>query len=109
MGKATTQVARVDSARGWGVVAATFISTFTVFGVVYSFGAFFDSMAEEFGTGKGATALMFSITTAWYFALGPVSGKAADRFGPRPVLVVGALALGLGLLATSRVESIWVG
>jgi MFS family permease len=99
----------VDSARGWAVVAATFISTFTVFGVVYSFGAFFDSMAEEFGTGKGATALMFSITTAWYFGLGPVSGKAADRFGPRPVLIVGALSLGVGLIATSWVDSIWVG
>ncbi len=99
----------VDSSRGWVVVAATFLSTFTVFGVVYSFGAFFDSMAEEFGTGKGATALMFSLTTAWYFGLGPVSGKAADRFGPRRVLVVGAVALGAGLIATSYVDSIWLG
>ena len=100
---------QVDSARGWAVVVATFISTFTVFGVVYSFGAFFDSMAEEFGTGKGATALMFSVTTAWYFGLGPLSGKAADRFGPRPVLIVGAVSLGVGLIATSWVDSIWVG
>jgi MFS family permease len=109
MGDVVTDRSRVDSARGWAVVVATFISTFTVFGVVYSFGAFFDSMAEEFGTGKGATALMFSITTAWYFGLGPVSGKAADRFGPRPVLIVGALSLGIGLIATSWVDSIWVG
>jgi predicted MFS family arabinose efflux permease len=101
--------AGVDSRRAWVVVAAAFISTFTVFGVAYSFGAFFDSMSEEFGTGKGATALMFSITTCWYFVLGLVSGKAADRFGPRPVLLVGAVLLTAGLLATSRVESIWLG
>ncbi len=99
----------LDSGRGWVVVAAAFISTFTVFGVAYSFGAFFDSMAEEFGTGKGATALMFSITTCWYFVLGLGSGKAADRYGPRPVLIAGALLLGSGLLITSRVDSIWVG
>jgi MFS family permease len=98
-----------DSARGWVVVAAAFLSTFVAFGIVYSFGAFFDSMAEDFGTGKGATALMFSITTAWYFGLGLVSGKAADRFGPRPVLVVAAVVLGVALLLTSRVGSIWVG
>src|SRR5215213_5954768 len=109
MGGPSAATPRVDSARGWAVVAATFLSTFTVFGVVYSFGAFFDSMAEEFGTGKGATALMFSFTTAWYFGLGPLSGKTADRFGPRPVLIAGAVALGAGLLATSRVHSIWVG
>ncbi|MET0326854.1 MAG: MFS transporter [Ilumatobacteraceae bacterium] len=99
----------LDSARGWVVVAAAFVSMFVVYGIVYSFGAFFDSMAEDFGTGKGATALMFSITTAWYFGLGLVSGKAADRFGPRPVLLVAAAVLGLALVATSRVESIWVG
>lgn len=99
----------VDSARGWVVVAAAFLSMFVVYGIVYSFGAFFDSMAEDFGTGKGATALMFSITTAWYFGLGLVSGKAADRFGPRPVLLVAAGMLGVALLATSRVQSIWVG
>ncbi len=99
----------LDSARGWVVVAAAFLSMFVVYGIVYSFGAFFDSMAEDFGTGKGATALMFSITTAWYFGLGLVSGKAADRFGPRPVLVVAAVVLGVALLLTSRVTSIWMG
>lgn len=99
----------VDSARGWVVVGATFLSTFTVFGVAYSFGAFFDSMAEDFGTGKGATALMFSLTTCWYFVFGLVTGKAADRWGPRPILIVAAVSLGIGLIATSRVQSIWVG
>jgi MFS family permease len=100
---------QLDSTRGWLVVGAAFVSTFTVFGVAYSFGAFFDSMAEDFGTGKGATALMFSITTALYFTLGLVSGRLADRFGPRPVLIAGAVALGVGLLTTSRVNSIWLG
>jgi MFS family permease len=100
---------QLDSARGWIVVAAAFLAMFTVYGIVYSFGAFFDSMAEDFGTGKGATALMFSITTAWYFGLGLVSGKAADRFGPRPVMLVAAAVLGVGLLLTSRVHSIWLG
>ena len=99
----------LDSARAWIVVGATFLATFTVFGVVYSFGAFFTSMAEDFGTGKGATALMFSITTALYFVLGLFSGRIADRVGPRPVLIVGAVALAIGLLATSRVSSIWLG
>ena len=40
---------------------------------------------------------------------GFVGGPLADRFGPRIVLVVGAVMLGVGLLATSAVDSIWVG
>lgn len=106
-GRGTTS--GVDGPRGWAVVLAAFVSMFTVFGVVYSFGAFFSSMAEDFGVGRGATALIFSLTTAWYFGLGLVTGRFADRYGPRPVLVVGACSLGIGLIATSRVDSIWVG
>lgn len=93
----------------WGIVAAAFLSTFTCFGVAYSFGAFFDSMATEFGTGKGQTALMFSLTTCFYFTGGVVTGRLADRFGPRPVMLVGAVSMGLGLLLTSMVQSLWVG
>jgi MFS family permease len=99
----------IDSPRGWIVVAAAFVSMFVVYGIVYSFGAFFDSMADDFGTGKGATALMFSITTAWYFGLGLLSGRAADRFGPRPLVLVAAVTLGVALLLTSQVQSIWLG
>ena len=101
--------AEIDSWRGWVVVAAAFFSTFTVFGIAYSFGAFFSSMAAEFGAGKGATSLMFSITAFLYFSLGLLSGRAADRFGPRPILAVGALVMGLGLVLTSFVDRLWLG
>jgi MFS family permease len=101
--------AAVDSARGWVVVAATALSTFVVFGVMYSFGSFFSSMADDFGTGKGATALMFAITTMLTFVLGLWTGRLADRRGPRVVVLLGAASLGLGLLITSRVGSITVG
>ncbi len=91
------------------MVAATFVSTFVVFGVAYSFGAFFSSMADEFDSGRGLTALLFSLTTFLYFVLGLWTGRWSDRAGPRPVLVIGALALGGGLLLTSIANSIWVG
>lgn len=111
MGEATTtrRTAEPDSAQAWLVVAATFLATFTVFGIVYSFGAFFRSMADTFGTGSAVTALMFSITTAWYFGVGVFSGRITDRIGPRPVLILSAFLLAGGLIATSRAGSIWIG
>ncbi len=99
----------LDSSAGWLVVAATFLSTFTVFGVAYSFGAFFVPMADEFGSARSTTALFFSITTFLYFGLGVLTGRVSDRIGPRPVLVFGAVCLVAGLLATSRVDSLMVG
>jgi len=110
MGDATTRrPAEPDSAQAWLVVAATFLATFTVFGIVYSFNAFFRSMADTFGTGSAVTSLMFAITTAWYFAVGVFSGRLTDRIGPRPLLIVSAFLLAGGLIATSRVDSIWLG
>jgi MFS family permease len=108
---AATTAARagLDSRRAWRSVAAAFTSMFAVFGVAYSFGAFFEPMADELGSGRGATSLVFSITAFTYFLLGAVSGLAVDRFGPRPVLLVGATVMGAGLLLTSRTSSIEVG
>mgnify|MGYP003987778637 CR=1 FL=1 len=59
-----------DTLKGWIAVASAFVSTFICFGVAYGFGAFFDSMATEFGAGKSATSLVFSITTFIFFTGG---------------------------------------
>lgn len=102
--------ARIDtSARAWTVVAAAFGAMFTVFGVAYSFGVFFDPMAREFGSGRAAAAAVFALTGFVYFSLGVVSGPVVDRVGPRRVLVVGAIAMSSGLLLTSRVHTLWAG
>lgn len=98
----------VDSAHGWPTVAAAFAAMAAVFGVAYSFGAFFAPMAAEFGAGSGTTSLVFSITACCWFLLGSVSGRAVDRLGPRPVLLVGAAALAGGLLVTSAARELWV-
>jgi MFS family permease len=104
-----TDTGGIDSRRGWFVVASAFGATFIVFGVAYSFGAFFEPMAEEFGSGSGATSAFFGITTFVYFALGLFSGRAVDRFGPRPLLLISAFVMGAGLLLTSQVNSLTMG
>jgi len=99
----------LDSRRSWVIVAAAAVSMFTVFAIGYSFGAFFESMADEFGTGSGATALSFSITIAVSFFLSRWTGLWGDRFGPRPLLIAAAISLSTGLLATTLAPNIYVG
>jgi MFS family permease len=90
-------------------VVATFFSSFVSLGIAYSFGAFFAAMADEFDSTRGATAVIFGITTFLFFWLSLISGRASDVWGPRPVLAVGAVSLLVGLLATSRVGSLGLG
>ncbi|MEL6985124.1 MAG: MFS transporter, partial [Actinomycetota bacterium] len=100
---------RIDSPRAWLVVVGTFLASFVSLGIAYSFGAFFADMADEFGTTRGQTAVVFGLTTFAFFWLSLLTGRAADLWGPRPVLAVGAVALLVGLVATSRVQSLTVG
>ena len=72
-------------------------------------GAFFQSMADDFGTGKGSTAVIFGLTTFSFFWLSLITSRLSDRYGPRPVLAAGAVALFVGLWATSNVNSIGIG
>lgn len=89
------------------VVAA--VTNGVAFGTVYTFGTFFEAMADEFGTGLGPTSIVFAITLFLFFGTGAVSGFLADRYGPRPLVWVGGLMFSGGLLATSQVEHLWQG
>jgi MFS family permease len=104
-----TSPALLDSRTAWRNVGAAFLAMFTVFGVAYSFGAFFRPMADEFGAGRSAAAAVFSITACVYFLAGSVSGWAVDLVGPRKVLLAGAVFMAAGLLLTSRVTELWQG
>lgn len=84
------------------------LSMFTVFGVAYSFGAFFESIIDDFDASNGATAVVFGITISLSFLLGPFTGALSDRIGPRPVALMGAASLAAGLLLTTLVPNIWL-
>jgi len=99
----------LEAREAWLVVCAAFVSMFTVFGVVYSFGVFFEPMAHEFGAGNGMTAVTFALTAFSFFLLGAVTGSVADRVGPRRVVLVGSVAMGGGLILTAAVPTISLG
>ena len=98
-----------EGRQAWFVVGAAFTSMLTVFGAVYSFGAFFEPMAREFHTGQGLTSVLFAVTAFCYFGLGAVSGAVADRVGPRRVVLFGAFAMTAGLALTAIAPAFWVG
>ena len=98
-----------DSARAWRMVAAAFVAMCAVYGVAYSFGAFFKPMAAEFGARRSATSAVFSITVLVWCLLGPVTGHLSDRFGPRIVVTTGAIVMGAGLVLTSMIDRLWLG
>ena len=72
-----------------------------------TFSVFYPTIVEEFGWGRGSTALMFSITVFVYGLTAPVAGVLVDRFRPRLVLPVGACIMGGGVALCSLATTQW--
>lgn len=109
MGQAAGPASGIDSGRAWRVAVAAAVTNGVAFGTVYTFGTFFEAMAEEFDTGLGPTSIVFGITLFLFFGTGAASGFLADRYGPRPLVWVGGLLFSGGLLLTSQVDQLWQG
>lgn len=92
---------------GWIVLAVALITMVLGYTVRNSFSVFYPAIVEEFGWGRGSTALMFSFTILVYGFVAPVAGGLVDRFGPRLVLPVGACIMGGGLALCSLARTQW--
>jgi MFS family permease len=91
----------------WVVVWATFFALAIIFGVSYSFAAFFASFAGEFEAQRADVALVFGLSGGVYFVFGAGAGMLSDRFGPRAVTCTGMALIAAGLLACSLAGSMF--
>jgi len=91
----------------WVMVWATFVCLALIFGVSYSFAAFFESFAAEFSAKRADVSWIFGLSGFVYFVFGAGGGMLADRFGPRIVCSAGMALMAMGLLATSWATSLW--
>ena len=96
----------MESRQAWIVVWATFVCLGLIFGVSYSFAAFFESFAKEFSAQRADVSWIFGLCGLVYFVLGALAGLLADRWGPRLVCMLGMLLISLGLFWTSLAQSL---
>lgn len=93
---------------GWWVVfgsgAIVFVAAGTFF---YGFSAIFGPLVDEFGWSHASISLGFSMRTEVGGLFAPLVGYLVDRMGPRKLLTAGVIAVGLGFLWMSRVDSLW--
>ena len=96
----------MESRRAWVVVWATFVCLAVIFGVSYSFAAFFESFAKEFAVQRADVSWIFGLCGLVYFVLGAGGGMLADRWGPRMVCMTGMVFIAMGLFLTSLAQSL---
>ncbi len=91
----------------WIVLGAVTICMLTASGIRSVFGVYIKPMEAEFGWGRGALSGAAAISLLLLGAAGPVVGRLADRWGPRWIVIVALLLLGVGSIGAAYVQSLW--
>lgn len=92
---------------GWVIVGVSFVTLALAYGVWYSFSVFFVALLKEFGWSRSLAAGAFSLFVILHSLTGPLVGGMVDRLGPRRVILLGSIFLGVGLALCSLIRAWW--
>jgi MFS family permease len=92
---------------GWIIVAVVFVTMGVGVNARTAFSLLFPPILAEFGWERGVTAGAFSFGFLVSAALSPSLGRLMDRRGPRVVIELGVLLIGLGLMLATLVTRPW--
>ncbi len=96
----------MERSYGWVIVGAGALMGCVAIGALFSLAVFLQPMSEATGWSRAGIS---SAMTLDFLAMGVAAfgwGALSDRFGPRIVVLSGALLLGLGLALASRATSL---
>ena len=85
----------------FGIICMTMIAN-----LQYGWTLFVNPITDKFGWTRAAVQVAFSIFVLTETWLVPVEGYLVDRFGPRPVVLVGGLLCGIGWVMNSFADSL---
>ncbi|XP_035253195.1 monocarboxylate transporter 4-like [Anguilla anguilla] len=95
-----------DGGWGWAVLFGCFLITGFSYAFPKAVSVFFKELIREFGVGYSDTAWISSILLAMLYGTGPLCSVLVNRFGCRPVMLVGGLFASLGMILASFSTSI---
>ncbi len=93
---------------GWWVLAASVVSVALAAGLSFwSFGLYIDPLEQEFGWSRWSISGGFSIGLLAAGLSSPLIGRGIDRYGPRRVILLGALLTGGSFLLLATTTEVW--
>ncbi len=90
---------------GWVIVGIAFVTMAISVTARTAFSLLMPPLIAEFGWDRGLAAGAFSFGFLVSAVLGPTVGRAVDRHGPRPIVLLGVVLLGGGMLGATQIGS----
>lgn len=114
-----------DGGWGWVVVIVSFCFNFLADGIMFTFGIFLKEIAESFKTSQTSIALANSLMSGFYYLLGqfvhtnfeffhnleyvgPLASGLVNRYGIRPVAIVGGTIATVSILICSFLQDLYL-
>jgi MFS family permease len=102
-----TAESEIDSAYSWLRLGLSLLVA-TIAGIgLWSYIVALPVIQADFGVARGEASLPYTFLTVSFAVSGVIMGRLSDRFGIAVPIFVGAIALGLGYLASSFAANIW--
>ncbi len=92
---------------GYIIVAVSFVVQWLCVGTMFTYGVFFKHLANEFNWSRATVSLASSLAFFIGGLVGIMAGRLNDRFGPRLIIAVSGVLLGLGYMLMSWVQAPW--
>jgi OFA family oxalate/formate antiporter-like MFS transporter len=108
MTAATINADAVNRSNGfrWGQLVLGIVAMAMIANLQYGWTLFVDPIAARHGWSRAAIQVAFTIFVLTETWLVPIEGWFVDKFGPRPVVMVGGLLCGLGWFINSFADSL---
>ena len=90
----------------WVIVFLGGLMGCVAIGAMFSLAVFLDPMAAETGWSRAGISTAMTLDFLIMGIAGFFWGTLSDRWGPRPVVLIGAVLLGAGLVVASRATSV---
>ena len=91
----------------WVVLGALTLCMMASSGLRSVFGVYIKPMEAEFGWTRGALSGAAAISLLLLGAVGPLVGRLADVWGPRRIIALSLLLLGIGSIGSAFVQELW--
>ncbi len=92
---------------GWVIVVSATLILLIYAPVMYAFGIFLRPLTMEFNWDRGALSGALSVRLLVSGLLSILAGRISDKYGPRILVTIGGLLIGVGFLLMAQINSLW--